>query len=528
MKKVIYLLSFVLISASCKKEKTSWNSDWATPLVRDTLSLENWYNDSTLVSTNGSTLDVNLSRTLLNIGITDLIQINDTIITQKVNPSFNINNIPPGTKFINQTEEHTFNLNEILLKKVSLASGIIKLKVYNPLNTKLYYTIQLPSATRNGVPFEQTYSVEGGTNASPGTNEETIDLSNFSLDLTGNNKLSFNKLTSILSIKSDPNGPAVSLSTAQVFKFDAQFVKLIPNYAKGYFGNTIISDTTTINIQALDNIVSGNLDLNLTNLSFEIENGAKVALQGKLTLAENINNQGSTISLNASNLNNYFIISQAIGNSTNLSPSMKSISFNSTNSNIENYLENAGAINRIGYCFQLNPWGNTSGGNDEIFSNSRIKVKIHAEMPLAISADALTLRDTFDIKITNNETSSHINSGTFILNSTNSFPLSCQPLLYLLDENNFIIHTLIGDSQISSSNQGTYDPKDGLMKKKSTVNFVIDENIAKNISAVKKVIVETVFNTPNSTSGLSESQTIPNGAFLSVLLKLKLNAKIII
>ena len=57
------------------------------PLVRDTLSLENWYNDSTLESTNGTTLDINLSRTLLDIGIDDLIAIQDTIITQKVSPS---------------------------------------------------------------------------------------------------------------------------------------------------------------------------------------------------------------------------------------------------------------------------------------------------------------------------------------------------------------------------------------------------------------------------------------------------------
>ena len=527
MKQLLFFIFLVFILVSCKKEKTSWNSEWAMPLVRDTLSLENWYNDSTLESTNGTTLDLNLSRTLLNIGIDDLITIQDTIITQKVSPSFSINNIPPGTKFINQTEEHTFNLDGVLLKKVTISRGFIKLKVYNPLGTRLYYTIQLPNATKNGIPFEQTYIVEGGSNSSPGTNEETIDLSNFSLDLRGVNNLSFNKLTSILSVKSDPNGSVVSLSTSQVFKFDAQFIDLAPNYAKGYFGNSIISDTTTFNLNALNKITAGNIDLTNSSLNFEIENGAKVSLNAKLTMAQNTNNQGNTTNLTSSNIGNDIIISQAMGTSSNLSPCSKSISFNSSNSNIEQFLENAGATSKIGYCFQLNPWGNTSGGNDEIFSNSRIKVKFNAAMPLSIGADGLTLRDTFDINIQNNDVKTHIHSGAFILNTDNSFPISCQPLLYLMDENNFILYTIIGDSQISSSIQGTIDPKDGLMKKKSTVNFVVDESIAKNISAIKKVVIETIFNTPNASSGLSEIQSIPNGASLSVRLKLKLNAKII-
>ncbi len=529
MKKLFLLISIIsVLLSSCKKQKTSWNSDWAAPLVHDTLSLANLYNDSTLISTDGTTLNVNLTRTILNIGIKDLIAINDTLISQTSNSTINLSNIPPGTNFLNQTEEHDFDLNEIQLKKIIIGTGTIKVKVYNPISTKAFFTVQLPGATKNEIMFEQTYFVEGGTQDQPGTAEEILDLSGYTVDLTGINHLSFNKLQSKLNIKTDPDGPVVSISTSNVFRFDAQISDISADYAKGYFGNTVISDTTEFNIESLQKITEGSIDLPSPNLTFEIENGVKVALLGKLLLAQNTNTQGNSVTLASSNIGNDFIVSEAIGSWTSLTPNSQTISFNSLNSNIEQFLENAGGKNKIGYSFQLNPWGNTSGGNDEIFPSSRIKVKVHAEMPLAIGADGLTLRDTFDINIPNDETKTHVNSGVFTLSATNAFPLSCQPILYLMDENNFIIHTIVAESQISSSQMGIIDPIDGLKKKKSTVEFMLNENVTNDLKLVKKVVVEAVFNTPNINTGLSEQQNISNGAFLSVNLKLKLNAKIVL
>ena len=529
MKKLIVFISVTtFLFSSCKKQKTSWNSDWAAPIVHDTLSLDNFYNDSTLFSTDGFTLNINLTRNILNIGIKDLISINDTLISQTTTPTINLSNIPPGSNFINQTQEHNFDLNGIQLKKIIIGSGEIKVKVYNPISTRAYFTVQLPGATKNGTVFEKTYIVDGGSISQPGTAEETLDLSGYTVDLTGINHLSFNKLQSKLNIKSDPDGPAVSISTSNVFRFDAQISGISPDYAKGYFGNTLVSDTTEFNILALQKITEGNIDLPSPNLTFEIENGVKVALQGGLLLAQNTNSQGNTVTLTSSNIGNNFIVSEAIGSWSSLTPNSQSLTFNAGNSNIEQFIENVGSINKIGYRFQLNPWGNTSGGNDEIFPNSRIKVKIHAEMPMSIGLDGLTLRDTFDINIPNDETKTHVNSGIFTLTATNAFPLSCQPIIYLMDENNNILHTIIAESQISSSNMGTTDPANGLKKKKSKVDFILNETVAADLIKVKKVIVEAIFNTPNVTTGISEQQNIPNGAFLSIDLKLKLNTKIIL
>lgn len=526
MKYIFYIGLFSFLIASCKKKDTTWNTDWATPIISDTLKLNNLFNDSTLTTTNQTTIDVDLTRTLLDIRLSDIITIPDTTITQIFSPLFSLNNVQPGTSFVNTVEEHSFDLQDVQLKKMRTAAGKIKVKVFNPLSTKVFFTIQLPGATKNGAVFEQTYFVNAGTITQPSTAEEELDLSGYDIDLTGELGLSYNKIQSKLSIKTDPDGPIVSINSQNDFKFEGLFSGLKVDYAKGYFGNQIISDTSLFTIPYLTNITSGNIDIPATNLTFLIENGMKVSLKGRLTHAENTNVENNTVALNSTEIGSDFYVSPATGNWTTLQPSEQSINFNSTNSNIEQYIENIGAEHTVGYQIQLNPWGNVSGGADEVFPNSRIKVKVNVQMPLQVGADGLTLRDTFDFNLSQDPTKIHANSGVITVNATNAFPVSCEPVLYFMDENNFVLHTVLGSSQIASSVLGSYNAQSGLFEKKSSVAFVLPKELIADLEKIKFVSIEARFDTPNTT-GSNEQQSIPYGAFLAVKMNVKLNGTII-
>jgi hypothetical protein len=148
-------------------------------------------------------------------------------------------------------------------------------------------------------------------------------------------------------------------------------------------------------------------------------------------------------------------------------------------------------------------------------------------MPLSLGADGLTLRDTFNFDLNQDTTKIHANSGTITLNATNAFPISCEPVLYFMDENNFILHTIIGSSQISSSKLGSVNPQNGLFEKKSSVQFVLPEALVSDLNKIKFVLVEARFDTPNYQTGINEQQSIPFGAYLAVKLNLKLNGTII-
>jgi hypothetical protein len=527
VKYLIYIGLFSFLIASCKKKDTTWNTDWATPIISDTLKLNKLFNDSTLTTSNQTTINIDLTRTLLDIRLSDIITIPDTTITQIFSPVFSLNNVQPGTSFVNTVEEHNFDLQDVQLKKMRTAAGKIKVKVFNPLSTKVFFTIQLPGATKNGVVFEQTYFVNAGTVAQPSTAEEELDLSGYDIDLTGESGLSYNKIQSKLSIKTDPDGPIVSINSQNDFKFEGFFSGLKVDYAKGYFGNQVISDTSLFTIPYLTNIISGNIDIPATNLTFLIENGMKVSLKGKLTQAENTNVSNNTVALNSTEIGSDFYVSPATGSWASLQPSEQSINFNSTNSNIEQYIENLGTEHKVGYQLQLNPWGNISGGADEVFPNSRIKVKINVEMPLQVGADGLTLRDTFDFNLSQDPTKIHANSGVITVNATNAFPVSCEPVLYFMDENNFVLHTVLGSSQIASSVLGSFNAQSGLFEKKSSVDFILPAPLIADLDKIKFVAIEARFDTPNATTGFNEQQSIPYGAFLAVKMNVKLNGTIV-
>jgi hypothetical protein len=253
----------------------------------------------------------------------------------------------------------------------------------------------------------------------------------------------------------------------------------------------------------------------------------KVSLKGKLTLAQNTNSSNNTINLSSSNIGSDFYISQAIGNWNNLQTSTNEILFNSSNSNIEQYLENLGSKHKYGYELQLNPWGNVSGGADEVFPASRIKAKVNFQIPLQVGVDGLTLRDTFNFEISQNSKNFQANSAILTLNATNAFPISCEPTFFFMDENNFILHSVIGTAQISSSMLGSVNPQNGLMEKNSNLEFDLPEALISDLNKIKYVIVEARFDSPNYQTGLNEQQSIPYGAFLAVKLNIKLNGTII-
>ena len=195
------------------------------------------------------------------------------------------------------------------------------------------------------------------------------------------------------------------------------------------------------------------------------------------------------------------------------------------NSSIESYFENLGSRHTVNYNLNLNPWGNTSGSWDEIFPNSRLKVKLHANMPLAIGLDNLTLRDTFDVNLNQDANKSKIISGSLILNTDNAFPFSADVTLVLLDENNIPIHTVNGTDRIEASQNGSFNNQHNCNIASSLVEFVLTDEIVAEIEKVEKIVVHATFNSENPSSGLNEQMLIPADAFLSIKLKTQFKAE---
>ena len=100
----------------------------------------------------------------------------------------------------------------------------------------------MPGVTLNGVDFEETFFVGAGTQENPALGEALIMLNGYELDLQGtgvmgsSNISAFNILQTSLSITTDPEGENSSITTSDLFEFDAKFEDVKIAYAMGYFG----------------------------------------------------------------------------------------------------------------------------------------------------------------------------------------------------------------------------------------------------------------------------------------------------
>lgn len=516
MKSILVYLSILLL-VSCKKESTSWDSDWVVPIINDTLSLKNLENDSTLSVNTSTFYQVDLTRTLFSLGLNDIVSIPDTFIEQTFSTIFANFNVPAGFSFVNEVEEHTFSLQDIQLKKAHLSSGKIELTVFNPLETKTFFTVYLPGITKNGIPFQQSFIAESGSIPTPSLTKVTLEINDYNFDLTGQNGTSFNKLISQLVIKSDPNGPAVVIHNTQEFKFKAAFKSLQFDYVKGYFGNKIFTDTTSLNLSFINNL-SGTIDIPNPTLKIGVENGMKIGTKVMIKKIENTNNQLQKVELNHPQIGSSFFIDGAIGSATNFTPSQQEIEFNSSNSNIENYIENLGNNHTISYAVQLNPWGNVNGGWNEIFPTSKIKLTLKAQMPLAIGLDGLTFSDTFNLDLTIDPNRSRVSSGKLVLDISNAFPFKSDLRLHFLDKNHLPFYLINVPSMIESSLFGSIDPNDGMQKKQSHIEVAYPASLLEHIDKVKYVYISTKLDTPVNAS-TNGQVSIPAGAFIAVKMK---------
>lgn len=519
MKYTVYftLLSIVFFFSSCRKENVSWDSDWVIPIINDSLDLSNLVNDSTLAIDGSGNYIVDLHRNLIDIGISDFVAIPDTTIEEIFVLSLSEWSFPAGYQFINEIRDDQMTLEGAELKKIGIRSSWVDIYVQNPVPTKVFLTIELPSFLSDGVHFNQTYEIPPKVGDVDGVFELSVPMNNYMADLSGVDGNSYNILSSRLSVLTDPDGPAVLMTDQDVTIVRASFRNIVLDYARGYFGNQIIADTTSFNVDFFNSILSGSIDIPATSLDITVENGMKFDATGKIDYAKNTNAEGNTVNLTGSSIGSTFVVDQALGTPATLAPSSTTLSFNSSNSNIEEYIENLGSKHEIAFSLETNPWGNTSGGWNEVFWNSRFKLNLNASLPLMVASNDLVVSDTFDFSVSQNPEASRVVSGALLLMSENAFPIEGAVKLKLLNANGGVEHVITGTSAIRSSVYGSLNSS-GVQTTKSEVRFELTEEMINDLENFKNIVVETTFTTPNI-AGTNVQQSIPASAFLGVKLR---------
>ena len=522
----IILLAFTAL-ISCKKEPTTWETDWSIPLINDRLSLSNLENDSTLEANGVGGYNVILSRNLIDLQLDDIVAIPDTTIEKAITIAFPSLNVPPGFTISNTAEENDISVADLELKEIHIKSGNIRFRVLNPVETSMNFTVNLPGTVKDGGSFSESYLVPAGSQTNPGIQIQAYDISGYSFDLTGLNNNKNNLFVSQIDVTSDPNGPTVTMTNTDSIKFYVEFENVVLDHARGYFGQTSLSDTLQQTISAFDAFESGVLDIPNMSLDLDIVNGVKVGARATISSLSSTNANGNTINLSHPQIGNAINLDPATGSWGSLVPSVNTLSINSGNSNIESFIENLGKSYAIGYQLDVNPYGNISGGWDELFPNSRLAIRANLNMPLQVGLDQLILRDTFAIDI-DAQSIQNIKAGSLVLNTKNAFPLSADITLSFINTNGNVQFTIQSDNSIRSALNGVTDSSSGLLVSDDMLTFSLSESEIETLPYIENILVRVELNTPNPSIGMNDMIDIPYGAFLDLklLTAFKLNTSL--
>ena len=431
--------------------------------------------------------------------------------------------IEEATAFFPQQElsqnltETSFNLGDAQITEIGIKTGLVNIHFVSTIQDTGRIIYNIPSLSKNGIPFSTEKIIPTTING-----ESTIYQFNFEdyvLDLKGKSGRiggdTVNTIYSELYTYIDSTGELVTLNKEDSFYYHTEFI-FTPKYALGYLGTDTISiGPEIIESNIFNNVISGELDLDKTKLSIEIENyfGADAALIFNNLESINSNTGESSTPILDQNGNNFighsYEINRAILNSISPEPNISA-----TNTSI--VLDSDDMLNilpdKINTSFDvyLNPNG-PSSIQDFLFTDYPIDASIQLKIPLNLIANNLQLLDTAEIDIDENE---NIEIEKIFLTIENGFPINCNVNIIFLDNNQNVIDTLFKNQQIISGVS-----VDNLVIEKS-ISLLESENV--NLDNVSRIVFDAIF----LTEDINKHVSIYNDYSIDFILSTKFSTRV--
>lgn len=352
----------------------------------------------------------------------------------------------------------SFNLAEgVKLNEIYFNAGEIAFNLKNYFQMEITLTLNFPTIKNGNVGLLLPITIPPRVGTTPGEVTEKITLSEYILGLNHEDP-KFNILPFTVDFGVDSKGQPVpfNLETDSlqvgVAMTGTEILKVIGD---------IGSDTTelvdengnpfTIDLfpdSLFNKIKEGSLKLSQIEFKLAFENLIGADAQINLDLSSTNAITGETVSLTSDN-NNEFFIKAALDNPLRPAPD-NDIILDEVNSNIEDVLSNLPKQITAQASIITNPNLNPESF---IYSTSSVKATIFVEAPLSFVISNLSFADTFDFDNSNIPADERLEelfqSGEFIININNYFPLSLDLKVELLDVNgNFISEFIVNNSFI--------------------------------------------------------------------------------
>ena len=446
------------------------------------------------ISIAGQTMDKNLLAILHNMDINSsngsvLINYSDAVITTITISDIGITNataIFPEQQLTETLKEHSFDMGGAQIKEIGIKSGTVTIYVLSTLpNGKMIYNI--PSLKKNGLSFTSgEMLIPEATNTDLTAFE--FNFQGYILDLTGQNgRLGDDTINTIYTEAYtfiDSTGELETINYTDSFYSYIEF-DITAEYAKGYLGqDTIEFGPETKELTLFNKINADIFDLEKADLKIKFENfiGADAAIEINDFSTSNLNTTVlASLDQNGNTIigHNYTIDRASLsGNGLPINQSMTEIVIDA-----DEMLEIL--PNRINTqaTFYINPNGQANT-YDFLYPDYPIKASMNMEIPLSFIASNITLIDTTEVSISNQE---NLEIDQLFITIKNGLPLDANLKLVLLDSQNLVIDTLLASTIILAASTDA----NNLVNQINTTSIQMDYT---NFNNVKKVISIASFN----------------------------------
>lgn len=403
----------------------------------------------------------------------------------------------PAQNLINDSYYFGIEGLNVELKESLIGSGKAKIILTSTLKDSTRFTYRLPTATKDGKPFEKYILLSPAPPGGVSTHIEEESMEGYHFDFSGANNDSFNLSFNQVIASIDSTGVMKTISKGDSIYVELAFENLRPRYARGYLNDTILnSGLSDEKLDIFNRIESGNLQLHNASLQVEVENNIGVDLDIRVNDLKSINSRkSSVVSLSGSEINKplHIVRAQDRGNATNVQGSFTSLTIDRSNSNLDDFINNL--PDKIQYDVELhaNPLGNTSFWNDFIYDSRFLNLNLVLDVPLELSASGLTLADTVDIDLSGQEFEK-IKEGVLHAFFSNSFPVEAKVQINVLDQGGTIVDSLFITPAIISAAPVGSDGKTSAVTE-TRIDVPVDQSKIKNIFNGNKLNTRLVFDT---------------------------------
>lgn len=452
------LLLTALLIAACRKEpeRPQWDVDVALPLIRTTLTIGDLIGD-TLVGTDGQgNVSIVYSARLFELQLDTLLHAPDTTFRYKY-PEFDIPegssfSFNPGTPFASEDQVTRFDLDQFELRELRVRSGQLDLSFTNRVASVLTGSFMLPGTDLNGAPLLYQPSIPAGSPGTPALLSQSFALDGYRFDLRGPGFNDVNTLAMQLQLQ---NQSAVSVGSADSLEAFLGYHDIVPEYARGYFGQRVIElDADTSELNAFDGM-SGILDIDEANAVLVVRNGVGVDARANVHYIRSVNTStGNVVDLQHVITSSPLNLDRALDLGNGFQAATNSYMLNTANSNLDAFIENLPHAIAYDMDVTIDPLGDVSNGNDFLYHESSLTADLDVEIPLNISATDLTLSRKTTIDLEGTLEHHALQYGTLHFFATNRFPFSAAVELDMVSADGVVLGELAPGGTIASASLG--------------------------------------------------------------------------